>query len=131
MSKYDEAKEVAKKLVELEKTRKQSMDEQKALKEELLNLIQENEINSMFEFNDGVVFTEKSTTWKVADGLKEETQVKSKKPEKLSDDFIETYFKPDLKLSKQAKKAIREEDSELLAVLVPEEKLKIKITVSE
>lgn len=131
MSKYDEAKEVAKKLVELEKIRKQSMDEQKALKEELLNLIQENEIDSMFEFNDGVVFAEKSTTWKVADGLKEETQVKSKKPEKLSDDFIETYFKPDLKLSKQAKKAIREEDSELLAVLVPEEKLKIKITVSE
>ena len=32
MSKYDEAKEIAKKLLELEKTRKQSADEQKALK---------------------------------------------------------------------------------------------------
>lgn len=131
MSKYDEAREIAKKLIELEKIRKQSADEQKGLKEELLTLISENEIESMFEFNDGVVFAEKSKTWKVADGLKEETEVKSKKPEKLSNDFIEAYFKPDLKLNKQAKKAIREEDSDLLAVLVPEDKLKIKITVSE
>lgn len=130
MSKYDEAKEIAKKLVELEKTRKQSADDQKALKEELLTLIEENSIDSMFEFEDGIVFMEISTSWKVADGLKEETEVKSKKPEKLSNDFIEAYFEPDLKLSKHAKKAIREEDSELLAVLVPEEKKKIKITVS-
>lgn len=130
MSKYDEAKEIAKKLLELEKTRKASADDQKALKEELLTILEENQIDSMFEFSDGVVFLDKSTKWSVADGLKEETEVKSKKPDKVSDDFIETYFTPDLKLNKQAKKAIREEDSDLLAVLVPEEKRKIKIAIS-
>ena len=105
MSKYDEAKEIAKKLLELEKTRKASADDQKALKEELLTILEENQIDSMFEFSDGVVFLDKSTKWSVADGLKEETEVKSKKPDKVSDDFIETYFTPDLKLNKQAKKA--------------------------
>lgn len=130
MSKYDEAREIAKKLVELEKVRKQSADDQKALKEELLTLINDHPIDSMFEFEDGIVFMETSTNWKVADGLQEVTEVKSKKPDKLSDDFIEAYFKSDLKLNKQAKKAIKEEDSELLAVLVPEEKQKIKITIA-
>ena len=117
-------------MLELEKTRKASADDQKALKEELLTILEENQIDSMFEFSDGVVFLDKSTKWSVADGLKEETEVKSKKPDKVSDDFIETYFTPDLKLNKQAKKAIREEDSDLLAVLVPEEKRKIKIAIS-
>lgn len=130
MSKYEEAKEIAKKLLELEKTRKQSVDDSKALKEELLALIAENQIDSMFEFTDGIVFAETTTKYKVADGLKEETEVKSKQPDKVSDDFIGTYFNPDLKLSKQAKKAIREEDSELLAVLVPEEKTKITIKIA-
>lgn len=130
MSKYDEAKEIAKKLLELEKTRKQSTDDQKALKEELLTILEENQIESLFEFEDGVVFLEKSTKWSIADGLKEETAVKSKQPDKVSDDFIKTYFTPDLKLNKQAKKAIREEDTDLLAVLVPEEKRKIKIAIS-
>lgn len=131
MSKLEEAKEIAKKLLELEKTRKASVDDQKALKEELLTIFEENpNIVTMFEFPEGIVLKETSTKWSVADGLKEETEVKSKKPDKVSDDFIETYFIPDLKLNKQAKKAIREEDSDLLAVLVPEEKAKIKIVIS-
>lgn len=131
MSKLEEAKEIAKKLLELEKTRKTSADDQKALKEELLTIFEENpNIVTMFEFPEGIVLKETSTKWSVADGLKEETEVKSKKPDKVSDDFIETYFIPDLKLNKQAKKAIREEDSDLLAVLVPEEKAKIKIVIS-
>lgn len=130
MSKYDEAKEIAQKLLELEKTRKQSTDDQKALKEELLALVTENQIDSMFEFNDGIVFAETSVEYKVADGLKEETEVKSKQPDKVSDDFIGTYFNSDLKLNRQAKKAIREEDSELLAVLVPQEKTKITIKIA-
>lgn len=131
MSKLEEAKEIAKKLLELEKTRKTSVDDQKALKEELLTIFEENpNIVTMFEFPEGIVLKETSTKWSVADGLKEETEVKSKKPDKVSDDFIGTYFIPDLKLNKQAKKAIREEDSDLLAVLVPEEKAKIKIVIS-
>ena len=131
MSKLEEAKEIAKKLLELEKTRKTSADDQKALKEELLTIFEENpNIVTMFDFPEGIVLKETSTKWSVADGLKEETEVKSKKPDKVSDDFIETYFIPDLKLNKQAKKAIREEDSDLLAVLVPEEKAKIKIVIS-
>ncbi len=127
---YERAKEIAQKLLELEKTRKQSADEQKTLKDELLVLITENSIDSTFDFPDGMVFLEQSTSWKIADGLKEETKVQSKKPEQISNDFVELYFKPDLKLSKQAKKAIKDEDNDLLAVLVPEEKSKIKIALA-
>ena len=39
MSKYDEAKEIAQKILELEKTRKSAVDDLKGLKEELLALV--------------------------------------------------------------------------------------------
>lgn len=127
---YEKAKEIAEKLLELEQTRKSAVDDAKLLKEELIALASENSIDTYFELPAGIVFLENSTNWKIADGLKEETAVKSKKPEQLSNDFIELYFKPDLKLSKHAKRAIQEEDSELLSVLVPEEKTKVKITLA-
>lgn len=106
MSKYDEAKKIAEKLVELELTRKTVTQELKAGKDELLDLIHNNEIESMFEFNNGVVFVETSTKYEIADGLKEETEVKSKSPEKLSQDFVDSYFATDLKLNKRAKKRL-------------------------
>lgn len=48
MSKYDEAKEIAQKILELEKTRKSAVDDLKGLKEELLVLVTENSIENMF-----------------------------------------------------------------------------------
>lgn len=127
MSKYDEAKEIAQKLVELELQRTEAVEQQKLLKDELLTLITENSIDSMFECQNGLVFLESKTNYKIADGLLDETEIKSKTPEKISDDFIETYFAPDVKLNKQAKKAIKDGDNDLLAVLVPVEKNSIKI----
>ena len=126
---YDDAKKLAEELVELELKRVEITDKQKLLKEELLGVIIENSIDSMFECRNGLVFLDSKTSYKIADGLIEETEVKSKTPEKISDDFIETYFAPDVKLNKQAKKAIKDGDSELLAVLIPIEKLSIKIKV--
>lgn len=131
MSNYEKAKGLAEKILELEKVRKTAQDDVKVLKDELLEIITTNSINSFFEFPTGLVFLDRTTTYKIADGLKEETKVTSKSPDKISPDFVEEYFTPDVKLNKAAKKAIREESSDLLlSVLVPEEKQKIKVTLS-
>ena len=90
---------------------------------EWLNLIFVNKLYSLYKDHPLI-------EWILCSLCEAEMELKSKKPDKVSDDFIETYFTPDLKLNKQAKKAIREEDSDLLAVLVPEEKRKIKIAIS-
>lgn len=124
---YEEAKRIAEKLVELEITRKTACDEMKRLKEELLGMCESGTIETTFEVQNGLVYMDTKTTHKPADGLKEETMIKSKSPEKLSQDFIDFNFVPDLKLSKMAKKAISEGDSELLSVLSVETKHLIKI----
>lgn len=131
MSKVEEAREIARKLVELEKTRKETSDQIKALKEEFLSLVIENNIESTYEVQNGMVFLETSTKYVIADGLREELGVKSESPDKISQDFVEEFFVPDIKLSKKAKKAIKEDDTDLLSVLVPEEKTSVKIVVVE
>lgn len=129
MTAYEDAKEIARKLVDTERTRKNAQTELKALKEELLAIYEDNNIDKIFEFTDGIVMLEHVVNYKIADGMKEATEVKSKKPEELSEDFIEEFFIPDIKLSKKAKKAILEDNQDLLSVLVPEEKDKVKIVV--
>lgn len=130
MTTIEEHKKLAEKLIELEKTRKEAQDELKVLKEEYLTNVIENNFASTYETSNGMIFLDSTVSYKIADGLKEETEVKSKSPEKLSQDFVETFFTPDLKLSKKAKKAIKEDDTDLLAVLVPEEKTKVKIVIA-
>lgn len=56
MGNYEEAKEVVHKILELEKTRKTAQDEAKKLKEQLLVMVTENNIDSIFEFTDGPPF---------------------------------------------------------------------------
>lgn len=129
MATLEEQNKIAEKMLELEKTRKEAQDELKILKEEFIQNIIENEFPSIYEFTTGMVFIDTTTTYKIADGLIEETEVKSKSPEKLSQDFVEEFFAPNLKLSKKARQAIKEEDTELLSVLVPEEKAKVKIVI--
>ena len=48
MSNYEEAKAIAEKLANLEVVRKETVDEQKLLKEQLHTLILEGNIDSMF-----------------------------------------------------------------------------------
>lgn len=128
---YEKAKELAKKIVELEVARKNVTTNLKLKKDELLDIIQNNSIESTFEFPEGLVFVDTTTDYKIADGLTEETEVKSKSPQELSQYFLESYFKADLKLTKRAKQAIKEEDTELLAVLVPSKKQKVVVKVLE
>lgn len=128
---YDQARELARQLVSLEITRKETQDKQKALKDELLALIEDNAIETTFEFDNGLVYLDETISYKIADGLQEETEVTSKSPDKLDPEFIKKNFDAGLKLSKQAKKAIREGNTDVLAVVVPETKQKIKITVRE
>lgn len=128
MSKYDEAKEIAQKLVDLEIERKEIVKKQKELKANLLDILENNSIDSMFEFQNGICCLESKTTFKISDGFKQETKVTSKSPDKISPDFVETFFVPDLKLSKIAKKEILEDNTDILSILVPEEKQNIKIT---
>lgn len=128
---YDQARELARQLVSLEITRKETQDKQKALKDELLALIEDNTIETTFEFDNGLVYLDETTSFKIADGLQEETEVTSKSPDKLDPEFIKKNFDAGLKLSKQAKKAIREGNVDILAVVVPETKQKIKINVRE
>lgn len=130
MATIEEHNKLSEKIIELEKTRKEAQDELKVLKEEYLSNILENDFPSVFESPNGMIFLDSTVSYKIADGLKEETEVKSKSPEKLSQDFVEEFFTPDLKLSKRAKKAIKEDDTELLSVLVPEEKTKLKIVLA-
>ena len=127
MSNYEEAKAIAEKLANLEVVRKETVDEQKLLKEQLHTLILEGNIDSMFECQNGLVYLDTTTKYEIADGLKEEIEAKSKAPEKISDDFIQSYFNPDIKLNKIAKKAINDGDGDVLSVINPVEKTSIKI----
>lgn len=127
MSNYDEAKAIAEKLANLEVARKENADEQKLLKEQLQTLILENNIDSMFECQNGLVYLDATTKYEIADGLKEEIEAKSKAPDRISDDFIESYFTSDVKLNKLARKAIQDGDADILSVINPVEKTSIKI----
>lgn len=124
----ENVKDLAEKLVELEVQRKTITDEQKLLKDELLQLMEEND-EQIIECQNGIVALDTTTTWKVSDGLEEATEVKSKDVKQLSPDFLETYFNPSLKLSKQAKRELKEGNSELASCLYEDTKTKVKVVV--
>lgn len=127
MTTYEEARKMAETILELEKTRSEAQEKLKIAKDELLTALQEENMETMFDLQDGLVYLDSSTNYKIPDGLLEEVEAKSKSPDKISQDFIDNMFMPDLKLSKKAKRAIKDEDSELLSVLVPTEKVTIKV----
>lgn len=124
----ENVKDLAEKLVELEVQRKTITDEQKLLKDELLQLMEEND-ERIIECQNGIVALDTTTTWKVSDGLEEATEVKSKDVKQLSPDFLEAYFNPDLKLSKRAKQELKKGNSELASCLYEDTKTKVKVVV--
>lgn len=124
----ESTKDLAEKLVELEVQRKTITDEQKLLKDELLQLMEEND-ERIIECQNGIVALDTTTTWKVSDGLEEATEVKSKDVKQLTPEFLETYFSPSLKLSKQAKRELKEGNSELASCLYEDTKTKVKVVV--
>lgn len=129
-NKFEEARQIAQRCINLETKRKEANDELKIAKEELLAFLQDNPtVDRMFEFQNGIVFVETKTSYKIPEGLKQETELKSKHPQEISPEFLQENFVPDVKLSKLGKKRIKDESSELLSVLINETKEKIKITI--
>lgn len=126
---FNKAKAIAEKLVNLEIERKGVTGQIKDLKSELMDIISTNSIDSHFEFNNGRVYVKSTTKWEFADGLKEETRLSSKSPDKLSQDVIDEWCEPKIGLSKRAKVALREENTDLLSLLNETTKDSIKIEV--
>ena len=94
-----------------------------------LNKLIEQGADTSYDCPQGSVFVQTSQTFQISDGLKSETEVKSKDSSKLNPELL-TYFNPDLKLSAKAKKALRNgEDSTLASIvdIVEKEKLVVKI----
>ena len=123
-----EARELAQKLCNTEIDRLELVEQQKELKSQIELLIEQG-ADTIFDCPQGSVFVQTSQTFQICDGLKNETEVKSKDASKLNPELL-SYFNPDLKLSAKAKKALRnEEDATLASIvdIVEKEKLVVKI----
>ena len=123
-----EARELAQKLCNLEIDRLELVEQQKELKSQIELLIEQG-ADTSYDCPQGSVFVQTSQTFQISDGLKSETEVKSKNESKLNPELL-SYFNPDLKLSAKAKKALRNEEDETLASIVDvvkKKKLVVKI----
>ena len=123
-----EARELAQKLLNLELDRLELVEQQKELKSQIELLIEQG-ADTNYDLPQGSVFVQTSQTFQISDGLKNETEVKSKDASKLNPELL-NYFNPDLKLSAKAKKALRNgEDSTLASIIdvVEKEKLVVKV----
>lgn len=126
----ESAREIAQKLVDLELTRKDVVEQQKALKEELQNIWDEHEeVDTFFDVNQGTVYQDLKTKYSIPDGLSEEVFTKVKNPEKLSQEIIETYIKTSLSLNKKGVKAMREGSPDLANLIVQDDVQKVAIKV--
>ena len=124
----NEARELAQKLVNAEIERLEIVESQKELKSQIEILIEQG-ADTSYEFSTGTVSLATSQTFRIPDGLKNETEVKSKDASKLNPELL-NYFNPDLKLSAKAKKALRNgEDATLSSIvdIVEKEKLVVKV----
>ena len=125
----EQAREVAQKLVDLEITRKETVDEMAELKEKFEELVEEG-ADSSIDVNNGQVFISNTIAYSVPDGLKEEVVSKVKDASKLNPELIEQYFNTDLKLSRKAMKTLRNSsDPDLAQLVVQEEKSKVAIKI--
>lgn len=130
MSNYEDAKNIAQKLINLEVKRLDVVEEQKQLKDELMQIFSESEIDTTFEFNDGTVFLEFTESYKIPDGLKELLALKVTKPDKINPDLVEKYIEDGARLNKVGKKTLKESlDTDLASMIIVDEKEKIKVKV--
>ena len=123
-----EARKLSQELLNLEMCRLELVEKQKDLKSQIELLIEDG-ADKNYDLPQGSVFMQTSQTFQIPDGLKNETEVKTKDASKLNPELL-NYFNPDLKLSAKAKKALRnEEDSTLASIvdIVEKEKLVVKI----
>ena len=123
-----EARELAQKLVNTEIDRLELVEQQKELKSQIELLIEQG-ADTSYDCSNGSVFVQCTESFVIPDGLKLETEIKSKDASKLNPELL-SYFNPDLKLSAKAKKALRNgEDSTLASIvdIVEKEKLVVKV----
>lgn len=124
---YEEAKQKAHELVKEEVLRKEHADKVKILKEELMEIFENNSIDPFFQFQDGVVELIPKEVFVIPDGMKEQLEVKVNK---IEPDIINAYFKGDIKLNNSGKKALAQSMSPELSSLVDiEVKKSIKVTL--
>lgn len=125
----EQLREVAQKLVDLEINRKEIMSEMAELKENFEQLVEDG-ADSSVDVNGGIVYISETISYKIPDGLLEETEVKSKDASKLNPELLKQYFDPSLKLSKSAVKALKNNsDVDLAKLIVQEEKSKVAIKI--
>ena len=118
---------VAQKLVDLEISRKDIMSEMAELKENFEQLVEDGGDSSV-DVNGGIVYISETISYKIPEGLLEETEVKTKDASKLNPELLKQYFDPALKLSKSAVKALKNSsDVDLAKLVVQEEKSSVKI----
>ena len=125
----EQLREVAQKLVDLEISRKDIMSEMSELKENFEQLVEDG-ADSSVDVNGGIVYIAETISYKIPDGLLEETEVKTKDASKLNPELLKQYFDPALKLSKSAVKALKNSsDVDLAKLVVQEEKSKVAIKI--
>ena len=125
----EQLREVAQKLVDLEISRKDIMSEMAELKENFEQLVEDG-ADSSIDVNGGLVYISETISYKIPEGLLEETEVKTKDASKLTPELLKQYFDPALKLSKSAVKALKNStDVDLAKLVVQEEKSSVKIKI--
>lgn len=125
----EQLREVAQKLVDLEISRKDIMSEMAELKENFEQLVEDG-ADSSIDVNGGLVYISETISYKIPEGLLEETEVKTKDASKLNPELLKQYFDPALKLSKSAVKALKNSsDVDLAKLVVQEEKSSVKIKI--
>ena len=124
---YEKAKQIAHQLVLDEEKRVEYAEKVKDHKAQLLEIFENNSIDTIFEFNNGLVTLNETTQYVVPDGLKEATDVKVAR---VSENVIKEYFKGDIKLNASGKKALKKsEDPELASLIDTQVKRSIKVVL--
>ena len=123
-----EAEKLAIELVNLELDRLEITQKQAELKEKILFLIEENGAKPEYQLQQGSVLLSETTSYKVADSVKEELETKVKDASKLNPEVL-TYMNSDVKLNKAAKLAIIEGDADLLSLVTEDTKKKIVVKI--
>ena len=130
VDKQTHAREVAQRLINLELDRKTIVDEMSELKSELEFMIENDNVDSSYDFNQGQVFLNNTISYKIPDGLQSEVESKVRDASKLNPELISQYFNGKLTISRKGLKTLRNSaDPDLSKLVVQEEKSKVTIKI--
>ena len=127
---YDEIKEIAKECLDAEIDRKEASDRLKEAKEKLIEAVNSENVDRIFQLQQGTVCVVTENKFKVPDGLVEEIENKVKNPNELSQDLIDDFFTTKLNLNKLGKATMLEggnSDLESMIIVEPKDKVVVKV----